>query len=1195
LSEQQISNIIDFFGKLNQPRQAVKYHLPGYETVEYLSQRAECVELIARPVGSRVRGLNRFRIFRPPTQITGIEKERFIKRAYNSLNAVSQIGDHPHILKVWVIKNEDGDIIEGSDWSEVGTLRDLLERRDEPICVDDALKICQGIALALHKAHQVGVIHRAIKPEHILLMNGIPKLINFDMSYQIEENRLTLITDVSKIKDDGYIAPEILAGQDIDESTDYFSLGTIAFELLTGAKAFASTRAFVAQGGFLGIEAFKKLQSKKIPEKVIEVIKGMITAERIKRLKNGTEIIKAFSGEADNEQIMLAAGVNFRLRPGAQYDVFEIIEMVGEGSEAQIYKARTVRGKTVALKLYNKEISRDKIFKEAEITSSINSAYVVHCENKIGYWNNERFFLVLDFIEGNTMRQQIERLERPDLQLFQKVALGLMEAIKAYHEDRGDNYTLRPIVHGDIKPDNIIITQDGKPVLFDFGIAGEPRVDVFQGTASYVPPDSILGADMRYAQDSDLFSLGVTLWEWFFGTQPYSSPAIGDEPQITEEQKNLLPDEYLEWLLRAVGTEADKRFSSVEEMYSAFIAPKADSEHSQNTCLEATTCTYPDQDEPIPEQSEDIPCIGVATELEKKTINPFVYYLNTLTNVSAGNENATAEAQVKNEYFDRISVDNPLTQFVFEKLINERKNLVLTGNAGDGKTTIAAQVIEKIFGHRRQLKAVEFFPSYNVKIIKDMSEIEENERPSILREVLSDKKNAYLIVSNTGTLLQSFKAIAEQNHEMPYEALESTLLKALASDSPQHILNDRFLIVNIGNISSINTACEVFSRMLENQNWDRCDRCNGALNCPILFNVRLLQAKRVTVRARVMLLYRRLYEYNVRLTMRQMIGHLAFSITGGYTCADVNAMSHMALHNNLPSFLFHNLFFGDNGEKVSPLATQLLPVRKIRNAGFGSFLEAFSERRIWMDERINPIHLIGFPDSLREKLCNLYSLSNPDSRRQARRMLFFFGLLEEDSIGNRFISIFLDSPMLRKFIDFCDNTNKLPALEELKYRARVIQVLQEFFTGLRLPEDKWQMDELFITLNFALGRPAGSTATQIILANYRINDFELIIKTLYKVSNESRRVLCLRTKQGNLEMILDLPFLDYVARRYEGEVTGDLSQYYADRLERFKVKLLELYNKNNTNEQNLQLLAAGTDRSFRIIKITVADGNLEVM
>lgn len=1196
LNDYQISTVVSFLTSLNQPVRSIKYNVPGYETVDYLSQTSECVELVARPIGGKIKGLNRFRIFRTPTLLPGSERERFAKKAYNTLNAVSQIGDHPNILKVWVIKNDDGDIIEGSEWSEAGTLRDLINNQHEPLDQNLAIKICYGIALALVKAHSVGVIHRVVKPENIVLMNDIPKLMNFDLAYQIEENRITVITDVSNIKDDGYTAPEILLGEDIDESTDYFSFGVIAFELLTGEKPFSSGRSFISQGGFLNSHALKKLQSTKITERIFNILKQVIVSDRNKRLKSEEKIVQAFWEAIQQEKSISFDTTNYRLKLGDRYDVYEIIDFIGQGATAQIYKAKTLRYKAktfceeevvVALKLFNKEIPREKILKEAEITSTVNSSYVVYCESKPGYWKNDRFFLVLDYIDGEPLSSIIERKELPNIETFKKVALGLMEAVSCFHYYKIDEHTYYPLLHSDIKPDNIIITRDRKPVLIDCGIAGEPRVDSFQGTTGYVPPDSILGTDMKFSQEGDLFSLGVTLWEWFFGEKPYINPAVGDKPNIIENRAELLPSNFLAWFLRAVNTEASDRFASIEEMKDAFIGQIKIEDDTPSLEKKLTNGVRIIEDptkieviEIMDEEIEKQDAIGTANIL-------FTQYLNSLSNVSAGNENATAEAQMANELFDRILVPNPIVDFIFNQIFNEKYSVILTGNAGDGKTTIAMQVLEKAIGKRLQLKPISDIKEKNLIVIKDMSELKEEDRLRRLSESFYRQSNKYLIISNTGTLLESFKKLSLTDPSFD----ESELLQAMAAEAPQKILKHRFMLVNIGNINSIQTACDVFVRMLNEDNWNKCRQCQLKGECPLLANVKLLQAKREVVRERIMLLYRRLYEYNVRLTMRQMVGHLAYAITGGRNCNEINSMSLIALRNSASNFMFSNLFFGDDGKEESPLAMQLTPVRQIRKMNFGSFLDPVYERKIWMSQGSEIILLEDFA-TFDNKLIALLKESTSSTRRQVRRILYFFGLLKGDS-GKYFISVFLRSPMIGKFIELCDVIGGVTPLEENKFRIRILQVLQEFFASIRLPEGRWQADYLYITLS----RPVVDSGSKIVLAEFRVGDFELCVKQEYQIGSIYNRVLSLRTKQGEAELILDLPFLDYVSRRFEGEVAEELSTYYTDRLEQFKVKLLNLYEQRNKSDvQYLRLLITSTDRTFRIMKVVVDDdNNLEVL
>ena len=386
LDDQQVDAIINYFASLDKPKQSFKYIVPGYETVEYISQKPECIELIARPLQGHGKGLYRFRIFRPPQNVPQKEKERFNKKAHNTIQSVAQIGDHPHIHKVWVIQNDLGDIIEGSEWSETGTLRDLMLNNNHVFQAAYALNICYGIARALNEAHKAGVIHRAVKPENILMMNDMPKLMNFDLAYQLEDNRLTVIEDASKLKDDGYIAPDIIFGQDIDESTDFFSLGVIAYELLTGEKPFNSVKQFVAQNGKLNEQKLARLKNAGISQDVVDIIDNLLVADRKSRLVDISEILEVF-GKDDHKpekSMHKSSVVNEKLEPGSSHDIYEIIRYIGGGRESQIYKARTVRGEMVALKFFNKEVPRERIFREAEITSLIDSSYVVRCDNKIG-------------------------------------------------------------------------------------------------------------------------------------------------------------------------------------------------------------------------------------------------------------------------------------------------------------------------------------------------------------------------------------------------------------------------------------------------------------------------------------------------------------------------------------------------------------------------------------------------------------------------------------------------------------------------------------------------------------------------------------------------------------------------------------------------------------------------------------------
>jgi len=1169
LNNNQIDAIVKYFRELNKPKLGIKYTVPGYETLEYLSQRPECIELVARPTGAKARGLNRFRIFRVPREADPEQKRRFIKMARNTMETVNQMSGHPNIHRVWFMENEDGDIIEGSEWSEVGTLRDYIISQNNSITWSEALQICIGIAQGLKSAHDNGIIHRSVKPENILMFNGVPKLLNFDLAYQIEDEHLTVIEDPAKLKDDGYIAPEMLVGKDIDEGTDLFSLGVIAYELVTGEKPFKSTREFVAHGGELNAQKTDKLSAAGLHPDTIDVIKSMVVANRHLRLKDDDLVIESISAGIDlpvDEEIQI---LNKSLAIGETYDVYEIVKMIGQGAEAQIYLARTARLDEVVLKLFNTEIPKERIFREAEITSLINSAYVVHCDNKYGHWKNDRYFIVLDYIDAHSMRWLIDQAERPTADQFRSVAISLMEGLEAFHRYKDADGANRILLHSDIKPENIMITADNKPILIDLGLAGEPRVDWFQGTIDYIPPDNILGIDVQYSEDGDLFALGICLWEWFFGIKPYEKPTIGFVPSLPDNYE-LLDGHLLRWLQKAVATTKDARFLTIEEMKQSFFTETVTDEP-------ITIIPSKKPDDPILTPVQLTPSPQYVYGIETNT---FVTYLNTLSNASAANENATAESQIGNADFERIRVDNPVTGFIYNQLFVENRNVILTGNAGDGKTTIAAEILNQKTGVISKLQAREEIDG--LIVIKDMSELAQDIRPQIFREALENPDKRFLIVSNTGTLIENFLKIDFGSNHIS----KSELLESLEADRPSMILNDLFVLVNLGRINSIEAAIKVFERMTEPSNWTICDTCSRNNICPIKISIDLLHENELIAADRIRWLYRRQYEYGNRLTMRQMTGHLAYAITGGLSCTLIHQMGIIQLTERFDEYMFHNRFFGDNGADVVPEALQLLPIQHLQKAELGLFLQPRTERSLEKD--YGEINLSSKVKLLMAQIRDIEHRENTTSRRQIRRLLYFF-MPSDQAYNLSFLDGFVKSPKLMDFMRYVDD-GVIPPLEEDRLRKLILQVLQEQWTGIRLPEGQHKMSDLYITMR----PPQGFAATQIILCKLTTDDFKLGINTLNEVGELKNNQLVLRLKDDDsAELILDLPFLDFVARRYQGEIAEQISSFYEDRLDLFKAMLLD--KKGNDEEESLTLLKVGSAESFQVLNIRVTDDALEVL
>jgi hypothetical protein len=242
------------------------------------------------------------------------------------------VGEHPNILRVWSIPNEYGYIVEGSDWSEQGTLRNAIDTQ-APFDMEKALTITRGILHGLQAIHEIGVIHRSLSPENILLVEDIPKLMNFDLSYQIADDRMTVIPDPSKLKRQPYIAPEIYQNADsLSESADIFSVGVLLYEMLTGEGPFKCSTDLAQTNGRLSERCLDKLRENNIPDSAISLINGLVQLTDTARPATVSDILQRLDKHVTQP---VPAATNPQLKPGDSYNLYEIVEFLGKGAESQ--------------------------------------------------------------------------------------------------------------------------------------------------------------------------------------------------------------------------------------------------------------------------------------------------------------------------------------------------------------------------------------------------------------------------------------------------------------------------------------------------------------------------------------------------------------------------------------------------------------------------------------------------------------------------------------------------------------------------------------------------------------------------------------------------------------------------------------------------------------------------------------------
>jgi serine/threonine-protein kinase len=278
---------------------------------------------------------------------------------------------------------------------------------------------------------------------------------------------------------------------------------------------------------------------------------------------------------------------------------YRVLRLLGDGGMGSVYEAHhEVLGTRVALKLLHAELTRTGVAKrflqEARASARIKSPHVVGVSDA-DQTADGLAFIVLEYVEGRTLREMIDALEREHRRLaFDEAldfAMQMIEGVEAAHA--------AGIVHRDLKPDNVMVAQDkrGAPLLklLDFGIAkvdetpesGQAltRPGALLGTPEYMAPEQVYSANSADVR-SDVFSLGVILFEMLSGRRP----VLSDDPQqiavsyLTgaftrlEEACPSVPPALAAAIHRALAAQPRDRFSSIAELRAAiepFAPPPA--------------------------------------------------------------------------------------------------------------------------------------------------------------------------------------------------------------------------------------------------------------------------------------------------------------------------------------------------------------------------------------------------------------------------------------------------------------------------------------------------------------------------------------------------------------------------------------------------------------------------------------------
>jgi serine/threonine-protein kinase len=310
---------------------------------------------------------------------------------------------------------------------------------------------------------------------------------------------------------------------------------------------------------------------------------------------------------------------------------YQIVEHLGRGGMAEVYKAyQPALDRHVAVKILHPFVATDETFlarfeREARAVAALRHAHIVRVFD-FGR-EDDTYYMVMEFVDGQTLKQRLNELRAAGQVMSRAEATKLIvqTARGLHHAHR------RGLIHRDIKPANILLTSQGDAVLSDFGIAHMVEATRYTmtgviGTPDYMSPEQ--GQGMEVDLRSDLYSLGIVLYECLTGRTPFSADTpvavifkhVQDPLPMPRSINPSITEPVERAVIKALTKKPDDRFASAEEMADALEAAQR-GEDTLADEAESLTALFADLGLEMPQELKT-PHEATAVPLQETAVAP---------------------------------------------------------------------------------------------------------------------------------------------------------------------------------------------------------------------------------------------------------------------------------------------------------------------------------------------------------------------------------------------------------------------------------------------------------------------------------------------------------------------------------------------------------------------------------------------
>ncbi len=459
---------------------------------------------------------------------------------------------HPNIVEVYDVGEHQGRPYFAMELVEGGSLDKQLA--GQPLPAEDGAELVRSLAIAIQHAHEQKVVHRDLKPANILLQvdltqrrqdaktslssfaplrlceRFLPKITDFGLAKRLDSDSTALTQDGAVLGTASYMAPEQAAGRvrDVGPAVDIYALGAILYELLTGRPPFQgdSWNKMVEQ---VLHEEPARLRLD-VPRDLETICLKCLEKDPGRRYASAGELAVDLGRFIQGEPVAaLPVSAQERLLRLAARDGYQILGEIGHGPQSKVYHARYgPLQQPVALKVFSEGIStreewEDRMRRSATMWAALAHPHIVPVQ-RAGWWDDAPY-VATELVAQGSLAAKLTGKPYPVREALRLVE-QLAEIVSFVHR--------QGVVHGNLKPSNVLFAADGIPRLVDFRATGGLFIGPLHADAGldsslgYLAPELIADPGAELHLSTDIYGLGAILYESLTGRPPFAAATAAE-------------------------------------------------------------------------------------------------------------------------------------------------------------------------------------------------------------------------------------------------------------------------------------------------------------------------------------------------------------------------------------------------------------------------------------------------------------------------------------------------------------------------------------------------------------------------------------------------------------------------------------------------------------------------------------------